>query len=115
MLTPDKIIAYAKADRETCRVISAAGITVDPKPSSPPNRPGYRWVPKQLTAGGSIAWTESDYDSAMPGTKESPIPYAADLTVYPNYYYVLDGVRKVWTGFDAADSPAWDDIRFAEM
>lgn len=115
MLTPDKIIACAKADRETCRIVSAAGITIDPEPSAPPSRPGYRWVPKQLTAGGSIAWTESEYDSAMPGTRESPIPYAADLTVYPNYYYVLDGVRKVWTGFDAADSPAWDDIRFAEM
>lgn len=114
MLTPDEIIAYAKADRKMCRVVSAAGITIDPEPSSPPSRPGYSWIPKQISAGGAIMWVESEYDSTMPGTKETPIPYVAGLTAYPNYYYVLDGVRKVWTG-EATVSPAWDDERFAEM
>ena len=59
-------------------------------------------------------WVESEYASTMPGTKETPIPYASGLTAYPNYYYVLDGVRKVWTG-EATVSPAWDDERFTEM
>ena len=54
MLTPDEIIAFAKADRETCRVVSAAGITIDPEPSAPPSRPGYNWIPKQISAGGAI-------------------------------------------------------------
>ena len=114
MLTPDEIIAFAKAGRETCRVVSAAGITIDPEPSTPPSRPGYSWIPKQISAGGAIMWVESEYDSTMPGTKETPIPYTSGLTVYPNYYYVLDGVRKVWTG-EATVSPAWDDERFTEM
>lgn len=114
MLTPDEIIACAKADRETCRIVSQAGITIDTKPAAPPSRPGYSWVPKQLSAGGTIMWVESDYNPAMPGTKETPIPYVAGLTVYPNYYYTLNGVRKVWTG-DEAVSPAWDNERFAEM
>lgn len=114
MLTPDEIIAYAKADRETCRVVSAAGITVDPEPIAPPSRPGYSWIPKQLTAGGSIMWMESEYDSTMPGTAETPIPYATGLTVYPNYHYVLDGTRKVWMGEEAVN-PSWDNENFVEF
>lgn len=114
MLTPDEIITYAKADRKMCRVVSAAGITIDPEPSAPPSRPGYSWIPKQISAGGAIMWVESGYDSTMPGTKETPIPYTSGLTAYPNYYYVLDGVRKVWTG-EVTVSPAWDDERFAEL
>lgn len=114
MLTPDEIIAYAKADRETCRIVSAAGITVDPEPSAPPSRPGYTWIPRQLSAGCSIMWVESEYQPTMPGTAETPIPYTAGLTVYPNYYYILGGVRKVWMG-EITASPAWDDERFAEF
>lgn len=114
MLTPDEIIAYAKADRKMCRVVSAAGITIDPEPSAPPSRPGYSWIPRQLSAGGSIMWVESEYQPTMPGTAETPISYITGLTVYPNYYYTLDGVRKVWTG-DETTAPAWDDERFAEF
>ena len=114
MLTANEIVTYATADREMCRIVSAAGITIDPQPTAPPNRPGYSWIPKQLTAGGTIMWTESEYDSTMPGTAETPIPYATGLTVYPNYYYTLDGVRKVWMGEETV-SPAWDDEDFVEF
>lgn len=114
MLTAEQIIAYAKADRATCETVAAAGITVEDKPASPPSRPGYKWIPKQLTAGGSIMWMESEYDSTMPGTKETPIAYADGLTVYPNYYYTLDGVRKVWMGA-VTTGPEWDDENFVEI
>lgn len=114
MLKPEEIVEKVKADRATCRIVAAAGITIKPEPESPPSRPGYSWIPKQISAGGAIMWVESEYDSTMPGTKETPILYTARLTVYPNYYYVLDGVRKVWTG-DETTTHTWDDERFAEM
>lgn len=114
MLTPDEIITYAKADREMCRIVSAAGITIDQEPSAPPSRPGYSWIPKQNSAGGAIMWVESEYDSTMPGTKETPIPYELGLEVYPNYFYVLGGVKKVWTG-DQGPAPEWEDDRFTEI
>ena len=50
----------------------------------------------------------------MPGTRETPIAFETGLTVYPNYFYTLDGVTKVWTG-DITVNPDWGDIWFAEI
>lgn len=111
-----RVIAFnkqIKADREIVEVVTAAGVTIEAKPAAPPNRPGYKWIPKQLTASGSIMWVESEYDSTIPGTKEMPIPYIEGLTVCPNYYYVLDSVRKVWMG-KITVSPAWGSENFVE-
>ena len=114
MLTANEIVAKAKADRAVCKTVAAAGITVEVEPTAPPDRPGLKWIPHQAVAGGPIAWTESEYDPDLPGTKETPIEFVAGLTVYPNYYYTLDGVRKVWMGADPA-TPAWDDVDFVEF
>lgn len=114
MLSNEEIIARVKADRATCKVVAAAGITIDPEPDRPPNRPGLIWIPVQAVAGGPITWVESEYDPNLPGTAENPITYKPGLTAYPNYYYINNGVRKVWVG-DAADNPAWEDERFAEF
>lgn len=114
MLRPDEIVEKAKADRATCKIVSAAGITIKPEPVAPPNRPGYTWIPYQAKARGPIAWVESEYDATMPGTTENPIPYELGLEVNPNYFYVLDSVKKVWTG-DQVPAPEWEDDRFAEI
>lgn len=114
MLKPDEIIAKAKADRAVCKTVAAAGITVDPEPTAPPDRPGLKWIPTQSQAGGPISWVESEYDPDLPGTKETPIPFEEGMTVYPNYYYTLDGVRKVWTG-EVTVGPDWTDDRFVEF
>ena len=114
MLKPEEIIEKVKADRETCRIVAEAGITIKPEPGTPPNRPGLTWIPHQAKAGGPITWIESEYDASLPGTSETPIAFEAGLTVYPNYFYRLDGVRKVWTG-EIAAGPDWSDIWFVEM
>lgn len=113
MLTNEEIVARAKADRAICRTLTTAGIAVDPEPQSPPDRPGLKWIPHQSVAGGPISWIESEYDSTLPGTSENPIEFVEGMTVYPNYYYTLDGVRKVWFAADSA-TPAWDDGNFIE-
>ena len=48
------------------------------------------------------------------GTADNPITWKDGATAYPNFYYVKDGVRKVWTGTDWA-MPSWDDERFVEF
>lgn len=111
MLSNEEIVARAKADRATCKTVAACGITIDPEPQHPPDRPGLTWIPTQATAGGPITWTESEYDPTLPGTKETPLEFKAGATVYPNYYYTRDGVRKVWTG-EITEGPEWDDERF---
>lgn len=114
MLRPDEIVEKAKADRATCKIVAAAGITFSPEPEAPPVRPGLSWIPHQAQAGGPITWVESEYDPTLPGTTENPIPYELGLEVYPNYFYVLSGVKKVWTG-EAEPAPAWDNERFVEI
>lgn len=54
------------------------------------------------------------YDPNLPGTKETPLEFKPGATVYPNYYYTLDGVRKVWTG-EITENPDWTDERFVEF
>lgn len=114
MLTNEEIVARAKADRAMCKTVEAVGITVDPEPTVPPDRPGLKWIPTQAVAGGPISWVESEYDPDLPGTKETPIPFEEGMMVYPNYYYTQDGVRKVWMGADPA-TPTWDNDGFVEF
>ena len=114
MLKPEEIIEKVKADRETCRIVAEAGITINPEPGAPPNRPGLKWVPHQTMAGGAITWIESEYDATLPGTSENPIAFEPDMEVFPNYFYILDGARKVWTGVVEV-GPKWEDERFEEL
>lgn len=114
MLSADDIITRVKADRATCRIVAEAGITIKPEPEAPPNRPGLKWIPRQTKAGGAITWVESEYDATLPGTSENPIAFEAGMTVFPNYFYTLGGVRKVWAGVAEA-TPEWTDERFEEL
>lgn len=114
MLKAEEIIDKVKADRAMCRIVAEAGITINPEPKAPPNRPGLKWVPHQTMAGGAIAWVESEYDATLPGTKENPIVFEPGMKVFPNYFYTLSGVRKVWAGTAEAE-PEWEDERFNEL
>lgn len=58
MLTPDEIIALAKADRETCRSVSAAGIAIDQEPSAMPSMLSYGRIPKQISTGDEMRIAE---------------------------------------------------------
>lgn len=113
-----RVIAYNKAvaaDRKVAEIVKAVGLEIADRPMAPPNRPGYSWIPHLSTTSKTISWVESEYDPTLPGTAENPIPYEADMTVYPNYYYIFDGVRKVWMDAESCIEPEWDDERFAEI
>lgn len=62
MLTPDEIIARAKADRETCRAASATGIPIDQEPSATPSMLSYgqipKRIPKQISTGDEMRIAE---------------------------------------------------------
>lgn len=106
----------AAVDRatESLRIIEKVGITIEKKPADFPDRPGYEWTPVQKIAGGSITWVESGYMPSLLGTNENPIPFEEGTEVRPNYYYILDDVRKVWFGAKGAH-PKWDDEDFIEF
>lgn len=78
--------------KNTSDIIAEAGITIEDKPAEMPSRPGYKWVPHQAVAGGSIAWIEAESDDKT-GTAEQPIPFISGMAVYPNYYYT-DGTTR---------------------
>lgn len=115
MLSNDIIVAKVLEDHYARRTMDAAGIIINEEPNTPPDRPGLIWVPKQLVANGPITWIESEYDATLPGTSENPIVFKYGCTVYPNYYYILNGVRKVWTGDEIVVNPAWEDENFVEF
>lgn len=72
--------------------IAEAGITIEDKPTDMPSRPGYKWIPHQSVAGGSIAWIEAESEDKS-GTADEPITFVPGMTVYPNYYYT-DGTTR---------------------
>lgn len=72
--------------------IAEVGITIEDKPAEMPTRPGYKWVPYQATAGGSIAWIEAESEDKS-GTADEPITFVSGMSVYPNYFYT-DGEKR---------------------
>lgn len=78
--------------KNTAEIIAECGITIEEKPSILPDRPGYKWVPTQATAKGSITWVEVE-DPNAEGTAENPIVFVSGMAVYANYYYT-DGTTR---------------------
>ena len=81
-----------RADKTTIAIVKEVGITIEDKPSIVTPRPGYKWVPTQTTAKGSITWVE-EADPNAEGTADKPITFKVGIEVYPNYYYT-DGVKR---------------------
>ena len=72
--------------------IAECGITIEDKPAEMPSRPGFKWIPHQAVAGGSIAWVEAESEDKS-GTADEPIAFVPGMSVYPNYYYT-DGEKR---------------------
>lgn len=81
-----------RADKTTIAIVEEVGITIEDKPSIVTPRPGYKWVPTQTTAKGSITWIE-EVDPNAEGTTDKPITFVTGMTVYENYYYT-DGQKR---------------------
>ena len=90
----DAIKTIIRSDKNAVAIVEEAGITITPKPSDLPSRPGYKWVPTQTTAKGSITWIEKE-DPNAEGTAEKPITFVPGMRVYPNYYYTNGTTRFV--------------------
>ena len=88
----DALKANISALKTVSDVIAEVGITIEDKPTDMPSRPGYKWVPHQAVAGGSIAWIETESDDKT-GTADEPILFVSGMAVYPNYYYT-DGTTR---------------------
>lgn len=88
----DAIKTVIRADKTTVAIVEEVGITIEEKPSIVTPRPGYKWVPTQTTAKGSITWIE-EKDPNAEGTAEKPIMFKVGMEVYANYYYT-DGVKR---------------------
>lgn len=78
--------------KSTVDIVSECGITIEEKPSILPNRPGYKWVPTQTTAKGSITWIEEE-DPNAEGTADNPILFISGMSVQVNYFYT-DGTTR---------------------
>lgn len=81
-----------RADKTTIAIVEEVGITIEEKPSIVTPRPGYKWVPTQTTAKGSITWVE-EADPSAEGTADKPITFVAGMGVWENYYYT-DGQKR---------------------
>lgn len=81
-----------RADKTTIAIVEEVGITIEEKPSIVTPRPGYKWVPTQTTAKGSITWVE-EADPNAEGTADKPITFITGMSVYENYYYT-DGQKR---------------------
>ena len=68
-----------RADKTTIAIVEEVGITIEDKPSIVTPRPGYKWVPTQTTAKGSITWIE-EADPNAEGTTDKPITFVAGIT-----------------------------------
>lgn len=88
----EAIKTVIKADKTTIAIVKEVGITIEEKPSIITPRPGYKWVPTQMTAKGPITWIEK-VDPNAEGTADKPITFIAGMTVYENYYYT-DGQKR---------------------
>lgn len=76
--------------KEKINIVESCGITISEKPADFPSRPGYKWVPYQTRARGSITWVEEESEDKA-GTRDLPITFISGMKVYPNYWYT-DGV-----------------------
>lgn len=81
-----------RADKTTIAIVEEVGITIEEKPSIVTPRPGYKWIPTQTTAKGSITWVE-EADPNADGTANKPITFVAGMNVWENYYYT-DGQKR---------------------
>lgn len=108
-MNSEKMNAIKGAIRDGKMVERSGGITVTVEQS---DKLGYEW---HIYAVNKIVVRKEYVAQKEPvGTADNPIVWKDGATAYPNFCYIKDGVRKVWTG-EAWDMPQWDDERFVEL
>lgn len=108
-MTQDKLEQIKKTIQHGRMVERSGGITVMVEQS---DKLGYDW---HIYAVNKIVVRKEYVAQKEPvGTADNPIVWKDGATAYPNFCYIKDGVRKVWTG-EAWDMPQWDDERFVEL
>lgn len=98
-----QLINDIREKNDIINIIKDVGITIEDKPTSVTSRPGYKWVPCQVVAGGAITWIEEE-DPEAKGTASRPIMFAAGMGVYENYFYTDGDTRYVCVKTGTADS-----------
>lgn len=108
-MTQDKLDQIKNTIQHGRMVERSGGITVTVEQS---DKLGYDW---HIYAVNRIVVRKEYVAQKEPvGTADNPIVWKDGATAYPNFCYIKDGVRKVWTG-EAWDMPQWDDERFVEL
>jgi hypothetical protein len=109
MITTERFLQIKNAIKQGRAAARAGGITVTVEQS---DKLGYDW---HIYAVNRIVVRKEYVAQKEPvGTADNPIVWKDGATAYPNFCYIKDGVRKVWTG-EAWDMPQWDDERFVEL
>lgn len=105
-MTTDKLNLIKKSITDGRMVARAGGISVAVEQS---DKLGFDW---NVYAVNDVVVRKDYVEQAIKvGTADSPIIWEDGMTAYPNFHYVRDGVRKVWTG-ENSEMPSWDDERF---
>lgn len=108
-MTKDKLNQIKKSIMDGRMVAKAGGISVTVEQS---DKLGFNW--NVYAVNNIVVRKEYVEQEVKVGTADSPIIWKDGMTAYPNFYYVKDSVRKVWTG-ENSEMPSWDDERFVEF
>lgn len=105
-MTTDKLNLIKKSITDGRMVARAGGISVAVEQS---DKLGFDW---NVYAVNDVVVRKDYVEQAVKvGTADNPIIWKDGMTAYPNFHYVRDDVRKVWTG-ENSEMPSWDDERF---
>ena len=108
-MTRDKLEKMKKSITDGRMVARAGGISVTVEQS---DKLGFDW--NVYSVNDIVVRKDYVAQETPVGTADNPIVWKDGATAYPNFYYVKDGVRKVWTG-ENSEMPSWDDERFVEF
>nr|DAU81918.1 MAG TPA: hypothetical protein [Caudoviricetes sp.] len=108
-MTTEKLAGMKTAIADGKLAAAAGGITVRREQS---DKVGFDWV---IYTVNTIDVRKDYVPQETPqGTADNPFAYTPGMKLVPNAFYVLDGVRKVWTGAYGVTA-AWDDAGFEVM
>ena len=108
-MTTYKLNQIKKSITDGRMVARAGGISVAVEQS---DKLGFDW--RIYSVNDTVVRKDYVEQEVKVGTADNPIVWKDGATAYPNFYYIKDGVRKVWTG-ENSEMPSWDDERFVEF
>lgn len=108
-ISANKLQEMKKAIRDGLLIRRAGGIEEDAIQS---DKLGYDW--KVFKVNDIIVYKEYIEQENPVGVAENPIVWVEGMTVYPNFYYTHEGIKKVWMNSKSA-TPSWNDEDFIEI